>query len=156
MQTGWWLRQTQLFGSLCCQNHRAGIEAGLERSSNPRIHEFKREGRNDRTRVSLASSTARTWWKSGSRHCEPLAWNCKFSSKLINLLDVEQIYSCVNKTDCDTAGSKQKCDTISNKKNMSIKNCKENAHNPPKIWSQPEMRMMTTESSSSASSRAGV
>ena len=57
-------------------------------------------------------------------------------SKLINLLEMKQIYSCVNKMDCDTASSKQKCDEISIKmKNMLIKNCRkkdfteENTHN---------------------------
>ena len=68
-------------------------------------------------------------------------------SKLINLLEMEQIYyCCVNKMDCDTAGSKQECDEISNEmKNLLIKICRkkdfteENTHNQTEIWRFVEM-----------------
>ena len=61
-------------------------------------------------------------------------------SKLINLLEAEQIYSCVNKIDRDTAGRKQKCDEISNEiKSMSVNDfIGENTHNPPRFVEMTE------------------
>ena len=47
------------------------------------------------------------------RHGSEIHEQTRLHSKLINLLEVEQIYSCANKMDCDTAGSKKSATRIS-------------------------------------------
>ena len=72
-------------------------------------------------------------------------------SKWINLPRKKQICIYVNKTDCDTASSKQRnFDEISN----TMTNWRDHPQ-PAEIWWR-WLRIMTTESLNSASSRAGV